>query len=53
MIYTCARCKRELELKNYGGYAVDEMKNLCPKCWKEYIEIKHRHYSELNKWWEK
>ena len=51
MKYTCARCKKELE--NYGGYAVTEMRNLCPKCWVEYIEIQKRHHYELNKWWGK
>lgn len=55
MKYICARCKRELEdtIKNYGGYAVDEMKTLCPQCWKEYTEIKNSHRQELTKWWRK
>jgi len=52
MKYTCAKCKKELEYKNYGGYAISEMKNLCPECWGEYIEIKNRHNRELSKWWE-
>jgi len=53
MKYKCARCRKEFEhtVKDYGGYAVDEMKNLCPECWKEYIEIKNRHNRELNNWW--
>ena len=53
MTYTCAKCKKELEktVFSYGGYAVTEMKNLCPECNKEYIEIKRKHYRELNKWW--
>jgi len=51
----CGRCKNEFEytVKTYGGYATTEMKNLCPNCWGEYIEIKNRHYQELNKWWGK
>ena len=55
MKYACDRCKKELENtpKNYGGYCVNENKELCPKCWEEYIEIKKRHYFELNKWWGK
>ena len=55
MKYKCAKCKKELEYtaKTYGGYAVDEMKNLCPECWEEYREMKNRHYNELNKWWGK
>ncbi len=53
--YICAKCKKEFDntVKTYGGYAVPEMKNLCPECWKEYIEIKNRHNQELNKWWGK
>lgn len=51
MKYICARCEKELELKNYGGHAVTELKNLCPECWKDYIEIKKKHHHELNKWW--
>jgi DNA-directed RNA polymerase subunit RPC12/RpoP len=53
MTYTCDRCKKELEhtVKTFGGYAVTEMKNLCPECWKEYIEIKNRHNQELRRFW--
>jgi len=46
----CDKCKKES--KEYGGYCVTEGKNLCPKCWKEYVEIKKRFNQELNKWWE-
>jgi len=55
MKYACAKCKRELAItvKTYGGYAVDEGKNLCLECWEAYIEIKNRHYRELTKWWVK
>ena len=55
MKYTCARCKKEFEytVKIYGGYAITEGKNLCPECWKKYIEVKNRHLFELNKWWGK
>jgi len=53
MKYICARCKKELELKDYGGYTVVENKNLRPECWKEYIEIKNRHTQELTRWWGK
>ncbi len=55
MKYTCARCKKELEYspKEYGGYAVTQMKDLCPECWNEYTEIKNRQYRELNSWWGK
>ncbi len=55
MKYKCAKCKKELEktVSSYGGYAVTEMKNLCPECNKEYIEIKRKHDQELNKWWGK
>ena len=49
MKYICAKCKKEFE--KYGGYAVTENKELCPECWKEYIEIKNRHWQELTKWW--
>ena len=52
MKYKCARCQKELEYKTYGGYAIDKMKSLCPKCWKEYIEIKNRHCRELIQWWD-
>ena len=51
MRYQCAKCKKELELKDYGGYVVDELKNLCPECWGGYIIIKHRHNRELTRWW--
>ena len=51
MTYTCDRCKKELELKDYGGYALQEMKNLCPECHKEYIEIKSRYNQELDRFW--
>ena len=51
MKYTCDKCKKELEYKDYGGYSVNDLKNLCPKCWNEYIEMKNRHYRELNTWW--
>ena len=55
MKYICSRCKRELDhtVKTYGGYAATEGKNLCPECWKEYIEIKTRYNQELSKWWSK
>jgi len=51
MKYTCARCKKELEYKNFGGYAVPEMKDLCPECWGKYIEIKNKHNIELRRFW--
>jgi len=53
MKYICEKCKKEFEftVKNYGGYAINENKDLCSRCWKEYIEIKNRHHQELNKWW--
>ena len=51
MKYICSRCQKEFE--KYGGYAVVEMRNLCPECWKEYIEIKNRHHKELTEWWGK
>ena len=51
MTYICARCKKELELKTYGGYAVTEMENLCPECWEKYIEIKNRYSQELRRFW--
>jgi len=51
MKYTCASCKKELEYESYGGYAVTEMKNLCPDCWREYIEIRNRHNQELERFW--
>jgi len=53
MKYTCNKCQKELELEDYGGYAVTEGKDLCPDCWKEYIEIKNRHHQELSEWWHK
>ena len=40
-----------LNLSNYGGYAVTENKDLCPKCWREYILIKNEHNQKLRKWW--
>ncbi len=54
MKYTCARCKKELEnsVKEYGGYAVTGNKDLCSKCWSEYIDIKIRHSYELDSFWE-
>lgn len=53
MKYTCARCKNEFDYtaKSHGGYSIDRDKDLCPKCWGEYIEIKNRQYKELSKWW--
>ena len=53
MKYTCDKCGKELDNNVYGGYAVTEMRNLCPNCWEEYLEIKRRHYQEFNKWWGK
>ena len=47
---TCAKCQKALD-NNYGGYAITELKNLCPQCWEEYIKIKTQHYNELTKWW--
>ena len=49
----CAKCEKEFDYKDYGGYVVAENKNLCSKCWEEYIEIKKRHYHELEGWWRK
>ena len=54
MKYTCARCNKGLiEYKDYGGYAITELKDLCSECWEEYIEMKNRHHQELNRWWGK
>jgi len=51
MTYICAGCKKKLEYEIYGGYAMTEMKNLCHECWVKYIEIKHRHKRELERFW--
>ena len=43
----CDRCHQESE--EYGGYAVKEAKNFCPKCWQLWIEVVTRHYHEIQK----
>mgnify|MGYP001570247487 CR=1 FL=1 len=51
--YTCGKCRKKLEgtVKAYGGYAARENKDLCPECWKEYLEIENRYNQEITKWW--
>ena len=53
MKYIYCRCKKELELSNYGGYSITELKGLCPECWEDYIEITIRHSQELERFWHK
>ena len=53
MKFTCKRCNKELDYAQYGGFVVNDNKDLCSKCWTEYIEIRTRHYQELNNWWVK
>ena len=55
MKYICDKCKKEFEYsgKEYGGYCVNENKDLCPKHWEEFTEIRVRHYRELKGWWDR
>ena len=45
----CGRCG--VFITSYGGYSVNKLKDLCKKCWDEYIKMRNRHCIEENKWW--
>lgn len=46
----CERCGKTSE---YGGYAVEEGKNLCPECWTDYINLKNSFHRLLMIFWAK
>lgn len=52
MKITCDRCNKTYSSVE-GGYAVKKNKNLCPTCWKEFVEMVRRHYNEETQWWNK
>jgi len=45
----CKRCGKE---GGYGGYCVDEGKDLCIVCHAEYIRIKNNYHREITRFWD-
>jgi hypothetical protein len=50
----CYKCSKDIsKLKYYGGYAIEEGRDLCKDCWMELMEIKRDYHSKMRKFWEK
>uniref|UniRef100_A0A6H2A2R3 Uncharacterized protein n=1 Tax=viral metagenome TaxID=1070528 RepID=A0A6H2A2R3_9ZZZZ len=43
----CSRCKKEYK-EVQSGYAIPEMKVLCPDCWRTYLEISHHYHAVMS-----
>ena len=49
----CDKCHKEIkEQKDYGGLCIEYGKHLCKECWVKWLEMRNRHYQEINRFFE-